>query len=45
MSWPIVAMPIATESDVVAARQRALQLAALLGFARQDQTRSVPPVP
>jgi anti-sigma regulatory factor (Ser/Thr protein kinase) len=39
MSWPIVAMPIATESDVVAARQRALQLAALLGFARQDQTR------
>ena len=39
MSWPIIAMPIATEADVVAARQRALQLAELLGFQRQDQTR------
>src|SRR5262245_1990521 len=39
MTWPIVAMPIATEADVVAARQRALQLADLLGFERQDQTR------
>ena len=39
MSWPIVAMPITTEGDVVAARQRALQLADLLGFERQDQTR------
>jgi signal transduction histidine kinase/CheY-like chemotaxis protein len=39
MSWPIVTLPIATEGDVVAARQRALQLAELLGFERQDQTR------
>jgi len=39
MTWPIVTMPITTEGDVVAARQRALQLAEFLGFERQDQTR------
>ena len=39
MTWPIVTMPIETEADVVAVRQRARHLAALLSFERQDQTR------
>jgi signal transduction histidine kinase/CheY-like chemotaxis protein len=37
--WPIVAVPIENESDVVAVRQRAHRVAELLGFDRQDQTR------
>src|ERR1700753_1740530 len=37
--WPIVAVPIETEGDVVAVRQRAHRIAELLGFERQDQTR------
>jgi signal transduction histidine kinase/CheY-like chemotaxis protein len=36
---PIVAVAIAREHDVVAARQRARQVAELLGFEEQDQTR------
>jgi signal transduction histidine kinase/CheY-like chemotaxis protein len=39
MTWPIVTLPIKTESDVVAVRQRARRIAELLGFERQDQTR------
>src|ERR1700677_2970034 len=39
MSWPIVTLPIESESDVVAVRQRARRIAELLGFERQDQTR------
>ena len=39
MSWPIVTLPIETESDVVSVRQRARRIAELLGFERQDQTR------
>src|ERR1700733_8363241 len=39
MSWPIVTIPIESESDVVAVRQRARRIAELLGFERQDQTR------
>lgn len=39
MSWPIVTLPIQTESDVVVVRQRARRMAELLGFDRQDQTR------
>ena len=39
MTWSIVTLPIATESDVVAVRQRARRIAELLGFERQDQTR------
>lgn len=38
-AWPIVSVPIETESDVVAVRQRARHIAELLGFERQDQTR------
>ncbi|WP_441235777.1 ATP-binding protein [Bradyrhizobium sp. 930_D9_N1_4] len=38
-SWPIMAVPIETEGDVVAVRQRAHRVAELLGFERQDQTR------
>ncbi|WP_291690195.1 ATP-binding protein, partial [Bradyrhizobium sp.] len=37
--WPIVTVPIESEGDVVAVRQRAHRLAELLGFERQDQTR------
>ena len=37
--WPIVTVPIETESDVVAVRQRARRISELLGFERQDQTR------
>jgi anti-sigma regulatory factor (Ser/Thr protein kinase) len=39
MTWPIVALPIETEADVVVVRQRARHIAELLGFERQDQTR------
>lgn len=39
MTWPIVSMVIAVESDIVAIRQRARLLAELLAFDRQDQTR------
>ena len=39
MIWPIVTLPIETESDVVTVRQRARRIAELLGFERQDQTR------
>lgn len=39
MIWPIVTLPIQTESDVVTVRQRARRIAELLGFERQDQTR------
>jgi signal transduction histidine kinase/CheY-like chemotaxis protein len=39
MSWPIITLPIETEGDVVAVRQRARRIAELLGFERQDQTR------
>jgi anti-sigma regulatory factor (Ser/Thr protein kinase) len=39
MTWPIVTLPIETENDVVAVRQRARRVAELLGFDRQDQTR------
>jgi signal transduction histidine kinase len=39
MSWPIVALSISSENDVVAVRQRARRIAELLGFERQDQTR------
>ncbi|MFZ3309965.1 MAG: histidine kinase, partial [Xanthobacteraceae bacterium] len=39
MTWPIVTLPIDTESDVVTVRQRARRIAELLGFERQDQTR------
>jgi signal transduction histidine kinase len=38
-TWPIVTVPIESEGDVVAVRQRAHRLAELLGFDRQDQTR------
>jgi signal transduction histidine kinase/CheY-like chemotaxis protein len=39
MRWPILRLNINHELDVVAARQRALQIANLLGFERQDQSR------
>src|SRR6202012_1408274 len=39
MTWSIVTLPIETEGDVVAVRQRARRIAELLGFERQDQTR------
>lgn len=39
MTWPIVTLPIESENDVVAVRQRARRVAELLGFERQDQTR------
>src|ERR1700744_1673621 len=39
MTWSIVTLPIETEGDVVAVRQRAHRIAELLGFERQDQTR------
>jgi signal transduction histidine kinase/CheY-like chemotaxis protein len=39
MTWPIVTLPIESESDVVVVRQRARRVAELLGFERQDQTR------
>ncbi|HZS55730.1 MAG TPA: histidine kinase dimerization/phospho-acceptor domain-containing protein, partial [Bryobacteraceae bacterium] len=39
MIWPIITLPIKTEGDVVAVRQRARRIAELIGFERQDQTR------
>ncbi|MCX6046760.1 MAG: ATP-binding protein [Chloroflexi bacterium] len=39
MSVPILTLPIKYEQDVVGARQRARQVADLLGFDQQDQTR------
>jgi signal transduction histidine kinase/DNA-binding response OmpR family regulator len=39
MSKPLLGVEIRLEQDVVLARQRARQLAALLGFEAQDQTR------
>src|SRR5512143_3045157 len=39
MRLPILTLTIQYEQDVVAARQRARQIAALLGFDPQDQTR------
>lgn len=37
--WPILSVPIASEADVVTARQRARRVAELVGFDAQDQTR------
>jgi signal transduction histidine kinase/CheY-like chemotaxis protein len=39
MTLPILTVAIRSEDDVVTARQRARQTAALLGFDRQDQSR------
>ncbi|HEY7426798.1 MAG TPA: ATP-binding protein [Gemmataceae bacterium] len=39
MSKPLLKLEIRLEQDVVLARQRARQVAGLLGFERQDQTR------
>src|SRR5579863_2142177 len=39
MSFPILSLSIRFEQDTVAARQRARQIARLLGFDGQDQTR------
>jgi anti-sigma regulatory factor (Ser/Thr protein kinase) len=39
MSWPIIALAIEIEADIVVVRQRARKLAELLEFERQDQTR------
>ncbi len=39
MSAPLLSLGIRYEHDVVLARQRARQIAALLGFDPQDQTR------
>jgi signal transduction histidine kinase/CheY-like chemotaxis protein len=39
MSYSILSVSIRSEYDTVAARQRARQIAQLLGFDRQDQTR------
>src|SRR5580692_3477195 len=39
MIWRIVSVTLETEEDVVAARQRARQIAAALDFDAQDQTR------
>src|ERR1700727_3971939 len=39
MPGTILTLAIASERDTVAARQRARQIAMLLGFDRQDQTR------
>lgn len=39
MSGPLLSMRLAHDEDVVLARQRARQVAAALGFDRQDQTR------
>ncbi|TWT13860.1 ATP-binding protein [Reyranella sp. CPCC 100927] len=38
-NWPLLTLSVTTEEDVVRARQRARQLAGLLGFEAQDQTR------
>src|SRR5689334_11223678 len=39
MNWPLVALAIEREEDVVIARQRARRLAQLLGHDTQDQSR------
>ena len=39
MSLPVLSVAIRLEHDVVLARQRARQIAGLLGFDAQDQTR------
>ncbi len=39
MRWPILTVTIKYEHDVVAARRRARQIAGLLGFDAQDQSR------
>src|SRR6185312_7443543 len=39
MTYPILSVNIRHEHDTVSARQRARQIAALLGFDTQDQTR------
>src|SRR5262250_3072960 len=39
MRWPVLTVTIKYEHDVVAARQRARQIAGLLGFDSQDQSR------
>jgi anti-sigma regulatory factor (Ser/Thr protein kinase) len=39
MSYSIINLSIEYEHDVVLARQRAREIAALLGFDNQDQTR------
>jgi signal transduction histidine kinase/CheY-like chemotaxis protein len=39
MTFPILTVAIHSEDDVVTARQRARQIARLLGFDQQDQTR------
>src|SRR5687768_10660080 len=39
MRWPVLTITIKYEHDVVAARRRARQLAGLLGFDSQDQSR------
>lgn len=39
MNWPLLTLEVRLESDVVLARQRARQIANLLGFAPLDQTR------
>ncbi len=39
MTLPLLSLVVAQERDVVAARRRARQVAALLGFEAQDQTR------
>src|SRR6201985_1775110 len=37
--WPIVTVPIESDTGVVTVRQQAHRIAELLGFERQDQTR------
>jgi signal transduction histidine kinase/FixJ family two-component response regulator len=39
MRWPVLTITIKYENDVVAARRRARQIAGLLGFDSQDQSR------
>ena len=39
MTWPILQVRLRSESDVVVARQRARQIAALVGLESQDQVR------
>src|SRR5262252_3925935 len=39
MKWPVLTVTVKYEHDVVAARRRARQIAGLLGFESQDQSR------
>ncbi|MBF6568602.1 MAG: response regulator [Candidatus Binataceae bacterium] len=39
MAWPILTIKLTSEHDIVAARQRARQIAEQIGFEAQDQTR------